>query len=229
MINIKQLFLTLSLLTALPIFSMDPATKKARTDAEKWMLIKTNEDLAQHAEHIIATRPLEATSGPNYYFVEPTPPALRNKPDDHLYILYACKRGSSPRTFNFSCSNHHLAQFPWYVRPLTFEEAHDLHNGIQSQDILVNDEILSLEDGYTGQLVPVLPDEGRGLFTIGFLTKKAQIDYAVHNYLKFPKTLLGIRRFRHSALSALQTDVVRLICKIAISDAIRNDIPLEFE
>jgi len=105
-----------------------------------------------------------------------------------------------------------------------FEEAHDLHNGIQSKDILINDEILSIEDGYTGELVPVLSNEGRDLFKISCLTKKAQIDY-----LKFPKTLLGVRRFRQSALSPLPTDVVRLICKLGIADALRNDIPLEFE
>jgi hypothetical protein len=204
---------------------MEQATKKARTVDEEWMLISSNQDLAQHAEHIIAGKPLNHSSAPKFYFVQPTQTALITKPGDNLYTFYACERGSNPRTFNFSHSNNLLAQFPWHVRRLLFEEAHDLHNGIQSQDILVSHEVLSLEDGYTGQLVPVLPDEGRDLFKISCLTRKEQMRYLNPALI----TLLGVHKHRNSALSALHKDVARLICKIAISDALRNDIPLEFK
>jgi len=62
MTHIKKLFLTLSLLAMQSACGMDAVTKKLRTDDEEWTLVKTNEDLAQHAKHIIACRPLEATN-----------------------------------------------------------------------------------------------------------------------------------------------------------------------
>ncbi len=224
MTNIKKLFLTLSLLAMQSAFCMDPVTKKARTDAEEWTLVAQNSDFAPFANSIIVVQELSSLTNPHTYFIIPT--VFGHDSDDYHYILYACKRGSNPQTFNCSYPNNLLATHPLKVRCLLFEEARDLYNGIESNDILVNHAVI-LRDGRDDR--SVLPKESKDLFPLSCLTRKAQDRYIIHNYLKFPKTLLGVRRFRQSALNQLQNDVVRLICKIGIADARAKNPVLKFE
>jgi hypothetical protein len=201
MAHIKKLFLTLSLLAMQSAFGMDPVTKKARTDAEKWMLINREQDLEPWTNEFAI---LDEFDGPRPYFIRPFQrvDSYGNKIEDSLgqegslYEAIDC-RGEDDLASDL------LGEHPWKVRGLTRAEVSTVKLG---REIEYEEE-------------QAVPNEIR----LRALTPSEQTRWVVDDHLKFPVALLAMKKFRHSALDAVPKGVVRYICKLAISDARREN------
>ncbi|HSW71548.1 MAG TPA: hypothetical protein VLH77_06165 [Gammaproteobacteria bacterium] len=211
---IKKLFLTLSLLAMQSAFGMDPVTKKARTGSDEWTLITCEKAFARLGMVgrfvAINTAPFgDQNDDPNtdqgfgIYSVNPFEPEDNDHIDPSLYNLVADIGDCDLLSSRVSC------QEPWKVRGLTLEEARTVKLGEKNDYRDAEDNI-------------VVPDEIR----LKSLTRRAQTCYIVQHYLKqSPQILLGIHKFRHSALDPLPKDVARLICKLKIVD-VRSENPV---
>jgi hypothetical protein len=203
MTHFKKLFLTLSLFAMQSAFGMDPVTKKARTGDSEWTLV-TEEQGLKPWENEFAI--FERDAEPIPFFVRPYLHIEETTEKERLiYQMIDCK-GFLDFT---SCELGYDLDEPWQIRGLkirglTREEAHTVK--------------LGREIDYADDEQPV-PNEIR----LRALMPSEQTRWIVDDHLKFPVPLLAMKKFRHSALDPLPKDVVRLICKLAISDAHREN------
>jgi len=202
MTNIKQLFLTLSLLAMRSAFGMDVPQPIQSPDGKKgWVKVRTlndfkpcigkffkhqadNEQGCEIEVELLFSNPYEDISWPYAAFVSEG----RFAGQVGMCVTgYYLKRGQGP-----------------LVRLLTFEELRELDTALKNKTFSpIN---------HRNQVV--LSNEGKDFFRASHLTPDERARYLTQPL----RILLGIRRFRQSSLNILPKDVVIYTGKLTLVD-----------